>query len=281
MSMRLDAQLAWASRQLSQSGCETAHLDAELLLAYLLSQSRTYLWTWPERELDTTQQAQFKALVARRCQGEPVAYLLGQQEFWGLPFEVSPNTLIPRADTETLVEAALQLALPTDARCIDLGTGTGAIALALAHERPHWQCWACDQVPEAVMLARRNAEALGLNVDILQSDWWQQIPQGPFNLVVSNPPYIHPQDPHLQQRDVRFEPTSALVGGHDGLEAYRQLLAPIRERLLPGGWCLFEHGYDQAEAVQTLMREAGLIEVHSLRDLNGLWRVTLGCSSDQ
>ncbi|ODC02643.1 protein-(glutamine-N5) methyltransferase, release factor-specific [Terasakiispira papahanaumokuakeensis] len=277
--MRLDAQLAWAIQQCQQAGCETAQLDAELLLAHVLSQPRVYLWTWPERELDAVQQAQFSALVERRCQGEPVAYLLGQQEFWGLRLEVSANTLIPRADTETLVETALALALPAAARCIDLGTGTGAIALALAHERPHWQCWASDQVPEAVMLARRNAQALDLNIEVFQSDWWQQIPQGQFDLIVSNPPYIHPQDPHLQQGDVRFEPASALVGGHDGLEAYRQLLAPIHERLSANGWCLMEHGYDQAEAVQALMLEAGLTEVRSLRDLNGQWRVTLGRSS--
>lgn len=279
--MRLDAQLAWARQQCQQAGCETAQLDAELLLAHVLSQSRTYLWTWPERELDAVQQAQFATLVARRCQGEPVAYLLGQQEFWGLPLEVSPHTLIPRADTETLVEAALQLALPKATRCIDLGTGTGAIALALAHERPHWQCLASDCVSDAVMLARRNAQALGLNIEVLQSDWWQQIPQDPFDLVVSNPPYIHPQDPHLQQGDVRFEPASALVGGDDGLAAYRQLLAPIHERLAPNGWCLVEHGYDQAEAVHALMVEAGLTAVHSLRDLNDQWRVTLGRAADE
>lgn len=252
-------------------------LDAELLLAHALGQSRSYLRTWPEREPDAAQCAAFAALLERRRAGEPVAYLLGRQGFWSLDLEVAPHTLIPRPDTELLVETALALGPGGPARVLDLGTGTGAIALALACERPAWQVLGVDRVSEAVQLAERNRARLGLgNARFVESVWFSTLGGERFALIVGNPPYIAAADRHLSEGDVRFEPASALVAGEDGLADIRRIVAEAPEHLEAGGWLLLEHGYDQAEAVRALFAARGFAAVESRRDLGGHQRITLG-----
>lgn len=252
-------------------------LDAELLLAHALAKSRSYLHTWPEREPAAEQCQLFAEFLQRRRCGEPVAYILGRQGFWSLDLEVAAHTLIPRPDTELLVETALQLLPATAVQVLDLGTGTGAIALALASERPAWQVTGVDRVAEAVALAERNARQLRLNnVRFHQSHWFSALQGHHYGLVVSNPPYIRAGDPHLSQGDVRFEPGSALVAGEDGLDDIRQIIAQAPAYLLDAGWLLLEHGYDQAEAVRALLAEGGFVEIESRRDYGGHERISLG-----
>ncbi|MEW6459740.1 MAG: peptide chain release factor N(5)-glutamine methyltransferase [Pseudomonadota bacterium] len=255
----------------------TPRLDAELLLAAALGKPRSYLRTWPERELDAEQLGLFRSHLQRRRQGEPVAYILGHQGFWSLDLEVAPHTLIPRPDTELLVESALALLPATPLAALDLGTGTGAIALALASERPGWQVTGVDRVEDAVALAERNRQRLQLdNVRFLHSHWFSALAGQCFGLILSNPPYIRADDRHLDQGDVRFEPSSALVAGADGLDDIRAIIQAAPQYLLAGGWLLLEHGFDQAEAVRELLATAGFSEAHSRRDLGGHERISLG-----
>lgn len=270
-----DIQSLLAAAELPDS--PSPRLDAELLLAHVLGRPRSFLRTWPEHVPSAEQCAAFAELLARRRAGEPVAYLLGRQGFWSLDLEVSPDTLIPRPDTELLVETALQLAPATPLEVLDLGTGTGAIALALAAERPAWTVTGVDRVEAAVALAARNGERLGLrNARFEPSHWFSALGERRFGLIVSNPPYIAADDRHLSEGDVRFEPTSALVAGADGLDDIRHIIAEAPQHLLPGGWLLLEHGYDQAEAVRELLGTAGFSEVESRRDLGNHQRISLG-----
>ncbi|UXH39324.1 MULTISPECIES: peptide chain release factor N(5)-glutamine methyltransferase [Pseudomonas] len=261
--------------QLPESPSE--RLDAELLLAAAIGKSRSFLHTWPERIVSSEDAQTYAGYLQRRRAGEPVAYILGQQGFWKLDLEVAPHTLIPRPDTELLVETALELQPASPAKVLDLGTGTGAIALALASDRPAWQVTAVDRIDEAVALAERNRQRLGLgNVQILKSHWFSHLAGQRFDLILSNPPYIRAQDPHLAEGDVRFEPSSALVAGNDGLEDLRAIAAQAPEHLLPGGWLLLEHGYDQAGDVRALLEANGFTEVTSRKDLGGHERISLG-----
>lgn len=255
----------------------SARLDAEWLLAAVLGKPSSYLRSWPEREVSAACAERFAADLARRRRGEPVAYILGRQGFWSLELDVAPDTLIPRPDTELLVEAALQLLPAAPARVLDLGTGTGAIALALAAERPAWQLCGVDRIEAAVALAERNRQRLGLdNAVFIVSDWFAGLDGKRFEMIVSNPPYIPTSDPHLQQGDVRFEPQSALVAGSDGLDDIRTIIAQAPAQLQPGGWLLLEHGYDQAEAVRALLVSHGFKDVQSRLDLGGHQRISLG-----
>ncbi|MDG1581545.1 peptide chain release factor N(5)-glutamine methyltransferase [Pseudomonas sp. GOM6] len=255
----------------------TARLDAELLLAAALNKPRSYLRTWPEREPTAEQLDAFARMLGRRRSGEPVAYILGHQGFWSLELEVAPHTLIPRPDTELLVETALQLAPATPRRVLDLGTGTGAIALALASERGGWQVMGVDRIAEAVALAERNRQRLQLgNAEFRLSSWFDSLGGERFDLIVSNPPYIAADDRHLGEGDVRFEPQSALVAGADGLDDIRLIVGQAPQHLQPGGWLLLEHGYDQAEAVRALLGAAGFHLTESRRDLGGHERISLG-----
>ncbi|MCH2340736.1 peptide chain release factor N(5)-glutamine methyltransferase [Pseudomonas sp. NPDC047963] len=255
----------------------SAKLDAEWLLAAVLGRSPSYLRTWPEREVLPEDEARFVAHLERRRLGEPVAYILGRQGFWSLELEVAPHTLIPRPDTELLVETAMKVLPASAVSVLDLGTGTGAIALALASERPAWQVTGVDRVTEAVTLAARNAQRLGLgNTVFLESHWFSSIAGQRYELIVSNPPYIPASDPHLMQGDVRFEPSSALVSGVDGLDDIRLIIARAPGHLSSTGWLVLEHGYDQASAVRSLLSAGGFVDVASCRDFGGHERVSLG-----
>lgn len=255
----------------------SAKLDAEWLLAAALGKAPSYLRTWPEREVSAEDEARFLADLQRRRRGEPVAYILGRQGFWSLELEVAPHTLIPRPDTELLVETALQLLSAASAQVLDLGTGTGAIALALAAERPAWKVVGVDRVAEAVALATRNAERLKLaNARFLKSHWFTELAEQRYQMIVSNPPYIPASDPHLQRGDVRFEPSSALVAGEDGLDDIRQIIAQAPRYLQAEGWLLLEHGYDQAAPVRALLAAGGFVAVESRQDYGGHERISLG-----
>ena len=263
------------AQQLSES--QSPRLDVEVLLAHILNKDRTWLYTWPEKMLSQAQQQLFDELFERRRGGEPVAYLTGVREFWSLQLKVSPATLIPRPETELLVETALSLTLPANARILDLGTGTGAIALALASEKSGWQITAVDCVDAVVELATENAQTLALdNVCVLKSDWFENVAGEPFDLIISNPPYIDPDDRHLTQGDVRFEPKSALVAAQAGLGDLVLIAEQAVSHLQPGGWLLMEHGFDQGGAVAELMQLSGYTEVTVLQDLSGCDRATLG-----
>lgn len=266
-----------AAAQLASTS-DSAKLDAELLLASVLKQDRTYLFTWNDRLVTTDADSVFQALLSRRIKGEPIAYILGQQEFWDLTLKTDTNTLIPRADTETLIEWAIDLApsLPAAARVIDLGTGTGAIALVLANEHPKWQVEAVDLIPQAISLAQHNAKANGLSrVKIYQSSWFDEV-EGKFDLIVSNPPYIDPDDEHLSQGDVRFEPKSALVANNRGLADLETIADLARGYLNEGAWLLMEHGYDQLDQIQDILNKLGYHQVTTRFDLGGNPRITGG-----
>ena len=272
--MRVDAWLAQAANSL-KVGSDSPRLDAELLLMHVLDVSRTWLFTWPETILTTEQYAQAEAMLQKRLLGEPVAYLTGRREFWSLPLSVNPSTLIPRPDTETLVEWALELTLPGDCRALDLGTGTGAIALALASEKQGWQVEAADLNPDAVQLAQTNAHNLGLDIRVLESHWFSAV-EGRFHLIVSNPPYIDAADGHLREGDVRFEPLSALVAGDQGLSDLVQIIREAPGYLQRHGWLLLEHGFEQGQAVRELLASQGFEQITTRDDLEGRPRITGG-----
>lgn len=255
---------------------DTSRLDAELLLAHSLGVDRSYLFTWPDKRLAVDQLAAFNALLARRMVGEPVAHILGHQGFWSLQLAVNASTLIPRPDTEVLVETALSLCPDVALDVIDLGTGTGAIALALKAERPLWRVVASDASLDACRLAQRNAADNGLDVAIFCAHWLQGVAQNSMDVVISNPPYIDAADPHLKHGDVRFEPLSALVSEAAGTADLRSIAEQSLRVLRQGGRLLLEHGYDQREAVQQILNTLGYDDVHSVQDYGGQWRVTTG-----
>jgi len=267
--------LRQAIRELAAS--ESPRRDAEILLGFVTGKSRTFILAFGETMLDAGQQQQLATLLARRVNGEPVAHLIGVREFWSLPLFVSPATLIPRPDTECLVEQALARLPSSPCRILDLGTGTGAIALALASERPDCNVTAVDLMPDAVALAQRNAAHLNItNIEILQSRWFSALEGQQFAMIVSNPPYIDEHDPHLAQGDVRFEPLSALVAADNGLADLHTIIDDARQHVLPGGWLLLEHGWQQGADVRAIFEHYGWQQVATCRDYGDNERLTLG-----
>lgn len=271
--------LAESTARLAGRANGDARAEAAILLAHCLGWDRTALWARPEAAVPPDVTAACRDLVRRRVTGEPVAYLTGRRGFWTLDLEVTPAVLIPRPETELLVELVLE-AFPADApvRVADLGTGSGAIALAVATERPHWRVTATDASPDALEVARRNAARLGLAaVTFRLGDWAQALAPGErFEVVVSNPPYVADGDPHLTQGDLLWEPRAALVGGPDGLDAIRDLVPAAVPHLVPGGRLLVEHGADQGAAVRGILAGSGLRDVRTARDLAGLERASSG-----
>jgi release factor glutamine methyltransferase len=260
---------------------DTALLDTELLLCAVLGESRAWLKTWPDKQLNDDHIKNFSLLFERRLRGEPIAFIIGSQGFWTLDLSVSPDTLIPRPETEMLVEAALGLDLAQNATILDLGTGTGAIALALASEHTDWQLSAVDVQLQAVELAERNRQQHQLsNVKIYCSDWFTAVakvePQKLFDLIISNPPYIESNDSHLFEGDVRFEPASALVSGAEGLDDLKIIIGQSSGFLKPRGWLMVEHGHQQGPEVRGLFDKAGYESIETRRDYNELERITLG-----
>ena len=250
-------------------------IEAQVLLGFVLGCQRSWLIAHGDDALTAAQAGAFFALAKRRRDGEPVAYLTGVREFWGLPLAVSPDVLIPRPETETLVEMAL-LRIPQDRefRVLDLGTGSGAIALALAHERPRASIIASDASGAALSVAKANAARLDLaRVTFVRADWYDGVPVGAFDLIVSNPPYVAGDDPHLAEGDLRFEPVTALTPGANGLDALATIIEGAPARLVAGATVMVEHGHDQADSVRALLLAAGLVEPVAARDLAGIWRV--------
>ncbi len=262
--------------------CTLPLLEARMLMQCVTELTRVQLLTHDTDELSDAQQTQWQALLARRERGEPMAYILGEREFYGRMFRVNPHVLIPRPDTETLIDVVLADfgdGLSNGAvSLIDLGTGSGAIAVTLAAERPDWQVFASDVSTDALQVARDNALRLNAPVRFFAGDWWAALPDEgfKFNIVVSNPPYIEANDAHLSQGDVRFEPMGALTDGADGLQHYRAILRDAAQYLHPNGALYFEHGFNQGEAVRGLLSAAGFTQVRTIKDLAGNERVSVG-----
>lgn len=276
--MQIKDLLQQATQQLAEHS-DSARLDAELLLAHCLHKPRSYLFTWPEAEPDQQQQARFTQLLQQRSSGQPVAYLLGYRNFWDLTLKVTPDTLIPRPETELLVETALELlATKPASQILELGTGSGAIAIALARALPSAGITATDISRPALQVAQENARTYNLgNISFLHADWLSNLPaRQNFDLILSNPPYIATDDPHLHSGDVRFEPLSALASGTDGLDDIRRLIRQSVSFLKAEGVLMFEHGYDQGPETVKLMQQAGFGKVRCLKDLAGHDRITLG-----
>jgi release factor glutamine methyltransferase len=274
--------VAYGQEQLV-SCSDSAKLDAQILLAFVLDKELSYLLTWPEKTLAQQDKQHYLSLLDRRISGEPIAYIVGVKEFWSLPFMVSPATLIPRPDTEVLVELVLEQFADIDTlHCLDLGTGTGAIALALASEQPNWQIDAIDFSLDAVKLAQQNAKKLQLShVNIFQSDWFSALNDRKFDVIVSNPPYIDKLDENLSQGDVRFEPESALVADEHGLGDIKHIAQQALKYLNSQGSLFFEHGFEQGEAVRNILAALGYHNAQTVRDFNGHERITwarLHCS---
>lgn len=272
-TLRIDDALSSATLALSES--DSALLDAQILLAFVLKKETIYLMTWPERLLTLDQQQSFESLIDKRKEGMPVAYLTGIREFWSLPFKVNSSTLIPRPDTEILVEQALQYCQATS-RILDLGTGTGAVILSIAHELPNAQCVGIDFSYDAVSLANENKTDLNIkNAQIKQSNWFENV-TGKFDIIVSNPPYIDKTDHHLDCGDVRFEPLSALVADNKGLSEIEIIVEDAKNYLNINGYLLIEHGFEQGESVRAIFNKYDYHAVKTIKDYGGNDRVTQG-----
>lgn len=266
--------LTWAIQTLD--GGESPNVDARVLLAHCIDKNTTFLMTWPEQQVDRLMAQQFIKLVKQRAMGTPIAYLIGYRDFWSLRLAVSEHTLIPRPETELIVETILTLALPEHTNMLDLGTGTGAIALSLATEQKKWKVTGVDLFHEAVELAKRNAHSHHItNANFYQSSWFEKVEADQFDIIVSNPPYVESSCQYLTQGDVRFEPLSALTSGEDGLDDIRYIAEQAPAYLVANGYLVLEHGFNQADAIHSLLSRLGYCDIQLVNDLNGLARVTL------
>ncbi len=282
--LTIEQALSWSKAKLSADGVsddglhDSAAVDSKVLLAACLHKELVYLHTWPEKVLDKLQLQEFQEYVEQRSLGHPVAHIIGYRDFWTLRLKVTAATLIPRPETERLVEIALDLNLPEKTKVLDLGTGTGAIALALASEHPSWLITGLDKSAEAIALAKDNAILHNLeSVEFIQSDWFSAVSRQQFDLIVTNPPYIEENNQYLRLGDVRFEPSSALTAGADGLDDIRLIVAQSKEYLAGNAWLVIEHGYQQSAQVAGILKEHGFKKIRNECDLNGLPRISLGC----
>ena len=280
MLIRQALQLA---RQSLAESSPTADLDAQVLLCHVLACNSAHLVAWPEKPLDETQRRHFLQLIERRRQGHPVAHLTGEREFWSMDFLVDESTLIPRPETETLIEYVLEKhSHQASLKLLDMGTGTGAIAIVLARENPGWQVHACDISLQAIKLADRNRDKHAINnLTLVESDWFSNIDESDYDLIISNPPYIDADDPHLAQGDVRFEPASALISANRGMKDIEHLCAKAKGHLKNAGWLIVEHGYDQAAQVADCFTKNGYSEITQRQDLSGHIRMTAGRNDSQ
>jgi release factor glutamine methyltransferase len=261
----------------SQIESETPRLDAELLLSFVLKKNTAWLFAHGDDELTQVEQENFMRFLQRRKIGEPIAHIIGTQGFWTLDFVVTADTLIPRPETELLVELAIaKIVSGKGVRVLDLGTGSGAIALAIASECQNAEVIAVDKSVAAVMVARENADKNNLKIEFIESDWFAALKNQTFDLIVSNPPYISDDDPHLKQGGVRFEPLTALASGEDGLDDIRHIVSKAPVHCLPDAWLMIEHGFDQGEQVRDLFLASGFINVETMQDLEHRDRVTIG-----
>ena len=278
-TITIDQALKLAAERVARLPDAAPRLEAEVLLASLLGRPRSYLMAWPEARLTPQQTQAYHAMLERRAAGEPVAYITGRREFWSLELEVTPDTLIPRPETETLVEQALKL-IPAGkpVKVADLGTGSGAVAAAIAGERPRCRLTATDISPAALEVAQRNFRRLGLdNIRTATGTWCSALPPHErFDLVVSNPPYVAEGDPHLDHDGLPWEPPQALRSGVDGLDDITRIAASAPGHLAPGGWLLLEHGFEQGDLVRSILKQAGFSAIHTHQDLSGQERVTAG-----
>lgn len=282
ITLTISAAILWASNQIKNCS-DNSRLEAEVLLAHAMQVTRSHFLAWPDKCLSIKEQENFFSYVMRRQQGEPIAYITGQKEFWSLNLIVTSDTLIPRPETELIVELVLEKVETgsndnDDKKNIaDLGTGCGAIALALAHERPQWRIFATDRMSAALKVAKTNAQNLGLEkINFYEGNWCAALPALEFDCIVSNPPYIAQGDPDLDRQVCLSEPLSALISGMDGLNDIRQIIQEAKNVLKSGGYLILEHGFTQASAVKALMQQAGYVEINNYRDLAGLERITLG-----
>jgi len=273
----ISESIIWGATKL-QPVSASATLDTEVLLCWILHKERSYLRTWPEKILSTSQISAFKNLLNQRADGIPIAYLTGQREFWSREFKVTPEVLIPRPDTELLIETSLNLLSKIPApKILDLGTGSGVIAITLALELPYVQILAVDKSTAALNIAQENANIhICNNIEFQISSWFQSIATQKFDLIVSNPPYIAATDPHLQTGDLRFEPQTALIAGTTGLDDIKEIVSNSAQYLTCNGWLLIEHGCTQKSAVQTLFQQYGYQNIQTYQDLSLLPRVTVG-----
>lgn len=251
-------------------------IESKIFVEHAFDKTPLQLITHSAEQLHADGKTRLYNSLLKRIEGHPMAYIVGHQSFWTLSLAVSPHTLIPRADSEVVVETAIALPLPETAKVLDLGTGTGAIALAIKAERGNWEVSACDYTDEIVDLAESNAERNKLEIDCVRSDWFADIPKKGFDLIVSNPPYVESNSMWLVQGDVRFEPDSALTSGIDGLDDIRHIILHSIEFLNQDGYLLLEHGHEQASSIQQLLSEQGYIDIATIKDLNGLDRASIG-----
>lgn len=275
--MNIQQALQQASQALSETS-SSAHLDAQVLLTHILQCNTAHLAAWPEKKLSEEQASRYLQLVQQRKKGVPVAHLTGHREFWSLNFSVNSSTLIPRPETETLIEFILEkFNDKEDLKLLDMGTGTGAIAISIAREKPEWKIFASDISEQALNLAVQNSENHQTsNITLIHSDWFNDITDHDFDIIISNPPYISDDDPHLSEGDVRFEPQSALTSGETGMDDIEHLCSRAKDHLVNNGWLIVEHGYNQKQQVADCFSENGYTDIEQKQDLSGHTRMTAG-----